>query len=92
MHIMYTQCTLHKHVHECTQAIKLWCLARNTFLLSFKNFASLKQNFHLIRQLKNIKRYDIEQQCYKKVDRIYKMNLLSLCSPYLSPFFFCSLF
>lgn len=66
MHILYTQCTLHKHIHECAQAGKLWCLARNIFLLLFENFAYLEQNFHLIRQLKNTKDMTLEDNATKK--------------------------
>lgn len=66
MHIMYIQCILHKHIHECTQAIKLWCLARNIFLPLFKNFTYLESNFHLIRQLKNIKDMTLEGNATRK--------------------------
>ena len=52
MHVIYTP---RKHVHEGLQARRLWRLARNIFLPLWKNFASLEQHFHIIRQLKNVK-------------------------------------
>lgn len=65
MHTMYIQCMLHRHIHECAQAAKLWYLARNIFLPLFENFAYLKQTFYLIRQLKNIKDMTLEDNATK---------------------------
>lgn len=80
MHTMYTHCSLHEHIHEQVQALKLWSLARNTFLLLLENFASLEEHFHWIRQLKNRKGRTLEDNATKKANRIHQMNLLSLCS------------
>lgn len=87
IHTMYTQCVLCRHIHECAQAIKLWCLARNIFLLVFENFAYQKQTCYLIRQLKNIKSMTLEDDAAKCEQNICKMNLL-LLRFHIFPYFF----
>ena len=65
--MLYTRrVTLHKHVHEGLQARKLWHLARNIFLPLWKNFASLEQHYHLIRQFKNVKTMALVGNATKK--------------------------
>lgn len=87
MHIMYIQCVLHKHIHECTQAIKLCCLARNIFLPLFENFAYLEPNFHLIRQLKNIKDTTLEDNATRKWTECIKWMWLHYASMFFLHFF-----
>lgn len=80
MNIMYLQCILHKHSHECTQAIKLWCLGRNIFLPLFENFVYLEPSFYLIRQLKNTKDVTLEDNATKKWTEYIKQVCLHCAS------------
>lgn len=82
--MLYTpRVTLHKHVHEGLQARKLWHLARNIFLPLWKNFASLEQHFHLIRQFKNVKTMTLVGNATKKWTGYIKW----ICSHFFFLFF-----
>lgn len=91
MYIIYIQCILHKHIHECAQAIKLRCLSRNIFLPLFEDFCIPRIEFSFNQAIKNIKDKTLEDNVTKKVDRI-KNELPSLCFHTFLYFFSCILF
>lgn len=67
MHIVYTQCILHKHLHVFGQ--KYLCAIIQKFCIP-------RTEFSCNEAIKNYKRHDTGGQYYKEVARIYIMNVL----------------